>query len=113
MFISTPTSPVPLTIAKQYIGAYMDLHEDEDKIRIWREKISQKSGFAKMERICKHYTCFYGRGSFLLWHRCDVLLVCTAYAKSDIYDCLVLSLFGYIAFFMHRGKSSCMASFSS
>jgi len=31
IFISKPTLPVSLTIAKQYIGAYADLH---NKIRI-------------------------------------------------------------------------------
>jgi len=59
IFISRPTSPVSLTTAKQYIGAYVDLHK---KIRIksgypdlaW--KISRKSGFANVEWICKHYS---------------------------------------------------------
>jgi len=46
---------VSLTIAKQYIGAYTEPAHKNPDIRIWREKSSRKSGFAKVERICKHY----------------------------------------------------------
>ena len=38
IFISRPTSPMSLTIAKRYIGAYTDLHKKNPDIRIWREK---------------------------------------------------------------------------
>jgi len=33
-------------------------HKNPD-IRIWHEKSSQKSGFAKVERICKHYMLYF------------------------------------------------------
>jgi len=41
------------------MGLYGPAQKDPDKpnIRIWRKKISRKSGFAKVERICKHYVC--------------------------------------------------------
>jgi len=43
------------TIAKQYIGAYTEPAHKNPDIRIWRKKSSRKSGFAKVEWICKHY----------------------------------------------------------
>jgi len=42
-------------VPKQYIGAYTEPAHKNPDIRIWREKSSRKSGFAKVERICKHY----------------------------------------------------------
>jgi len=52
---SRPTPTVSLTIAKQYIGAYTEPAHKNPDIGIWREKINRKSGFAKVEQICKHY----------------------------------------------------------